>query len=280
MKNRKEIKGLLLWGLSCLLLTACGKSVQTEDVVVEETTDYVVETPQDAFSDSPFQMADGKEDENNAAFVYYEEHKDYAYDNGRVYAKTDFTIPQLKSGDIAALKINQEIHNTFQDENSNADEMFALDEYELEFENDEYGHPVYTHELKYEISYYSDNYLCLLLLGSSFGGGAHSLPFRYTKIFDMKTGNLISLSDLVSVDNDTLNSRVAEAFRILVEAEPEEYYANAATEVMKEDYASSDDYYLTENGVTFFYYPYAMSYYARGFVEVCIPFEELGMKLD
>ena len=40
------------------------------------------------------------------------------------------------------------------------------------------------------------------------------------------------------------------------------------------------NFYLTQDGITFYFLPHELSYYGMGFVEVAVPYEDLEMDLD
>lgn len=138
--------------------------------------------------------------------------------------------------------------------------------------NDEFFHP-YSFDLTYTVGYNNNGILCFILDGYIYTGGAHGNPIRDVFTFDLTTGLLIGLSDLISTDEITFSSYVTEEFQKMYEESPEEYWDDAPVEVQINSLDfNSMNYYLTENSICIFYYPYELASYVRGFVDIIIPY--------
>ncbi|WP_366925889.1 RsiV family protein [uncultured Clostridium sp.] len=78
---------------------------------------------------------------------------------------------------------------------------------------------------------------------------------------------------------EELQSIVSRAFRELAEKTNFAFESPEDLEHMIADDVSFDsDFYITPEGVVFYYSPYAIAPYAEGFPEVTIPYSELKMK--
>jgi len=129
-------------------------------------------------------------------------------------------------------------------------------------------------DLTYAVLYNSNGILCIELDGYSFTGGAHGYPIRIIYTFDLATGNQLDLSDLIAADQNEFWSYVSLEFEKMINENPIEYWDDAMTNIANRglDF-STVDYALLEEGICIYFFPYDLASYARGFVEVVIPYE-------
>lgn len=137
--------------------------------------------------------------------------------------------------------------------------------------------------LQYEISdvtYLDERYFCVEATGSEYMGGAHGMPYREYYIFDRQSGKQLGLSDIVSTPEEELKKIVAGHFREYAERTnatfetPEEL---EQTVIGRVNYRFP--FYLTQDGVVFYFTPYDIAPYAAGFPEVTVPYSELELKI-
>lgn len=132
------------------------------------------------------------------------------------------------------------------------------------------------------ITYLSDQYFCLRMSGYEYSSGAaHGMPFRSELIFDRKTGNRLKLSDIIGNSEAELKVLVSRYFKELSERE-DLFFSDAETleQIIAEGVTMNSYFYLTEDGIVFYYYPYEVAPYAAGFPEVTIPYSEFQMKIE
>lgn len=298
MKSKK-IQWMLMAG--CLLLTACTGNKETpnatepiEDAVeINETEEVRSETEdvqteseeeQKEMDETEFDLQNPVEDETHENIVYYEVSKDYKLEDGNVGAKIDFKIPQLKSDEHSLALINQDILDIY------AEQMGTMDQSQEERLNEEdywtknedgSVFPVYSTELTYDVSFLSDEYIGITFLGYDYEGGAHGLPYKFHNVYQLSDGKKISITDLVGVDKETFNQCFAEAFSDYISENPDEYWEDAIETVMEvTDYYEEKDCYLDQDGLTYYFYPYVLSYYANGYIEVTVPYDRLKMDME
>lgn len=103
------------------------------------------------------------------------------------------------------------------------------------------------------------------------GVDAHGNLWQSSRNIYVPTGEELTLSALFNEDDfeKFLNQRITE----VVEANPSEY-ADLWEKPAVTD-ASEKDFYLTDKELVLYYQPYALSYYARGVVEIPIRLETL-----
>lgn len=131
------------------------------------------------------------------------------------------------------------------------------------------------------VTYQSERYVCIRMDGYEYSGGAHGFPFRDYFVFDRQTGDRLTLADITELPVEELQKKVASAFRTLAEETNFSFEAPEDLEFTVADSVSyASDFYLTETGIAFYYYPYVIAPYAAGFPEVILPYEELELNID
>ncbi len=130
-----------------------------------------------------------------------------------------------------------------------------------------------------DVAYQSDGILCIEAVGSEYTGGAHGAPFKEYFVFDRATGNRLGLSDLVDNSQEELQALAGAAFRALAE---ERNFAFESPEDLEhtvaDDVSFESDFYLSEEGIVFYYPPYAIAPYSEGFPEAVVPYDALRLK--
>lgn len=184
----------------------------------------------------------------------------------------------------AVLKMNQIIKERKMElEEEVREEVSYLEEEEIHWRA-EAGSPyaeTYVLPGQDAITYQSERYICIRMDGYEYSGGAHGFPFRDYFVFDRQTGERLTLADLIEIPVEELQKKAGLAFRTLAEETSFSFEAPEDLEFTVADSISYDsDFYLTENGIAFYYYPYVIAPYAAGFPEVILPYEELELKID
>ncbi len=112
--------------------------------------------------------------------------------------------------------------------------------------------------------------LSILYNGYTYTGGAHGFPYFWGESYDVTTGELLSLSDVVT-KKDGLSDLI---WKELSEAYPDETWdgeADLADLMEAEDVLS---WTLDYNGITFYFNPYDLAAYAYGRQQVTLSFLE------
>lgn len=102
-------------------------------------------------------------------------------------------------------------------------------------------------------------------------GGVNGVSSRIAKNIDTELSKELTLADAF-IDGsyrDKLNSEIEEIIR----SNPDKYSDLWEKPVIGE--AQEEYFYFTPDGLVVFYPPYELSYYARGFVEFCFPYDSL-----
>lgn len=118
----------------------------------------------------------------------------------------------------------------------------------------------------YEVKLNNSDYLSILQSIYTYSGGAHGLTVRYSMTADRATGRAVKLADIFA-DKTYLNTLNALA-------------ANQNQEITLFDkvrLTGSEDFYLTDKGLTVYFQLYEVAPYAAGFVEYFFPYEAIAL---
>lgn len=127
--------------------------------------------------------------------------------------------------------------------------------------------------------YFDSRYISFVQAGYNYmSGSAHGMPYWNGMTFDLQTGKRLALSDIIGNSETELKEIVTSYFAEKINAAPEDYWEDAITSV-QEWTSLESSYYLTSNGIVFYYEPYALACYAAGFRYVTIPYDEFEMKI-
>lgn len=129
-----------------------------------------------------------------------------------------------------------------------------------------------------EVFYLDENYLSFMQYGYDDWGGAHGMPYRTGFTFDLNTGERLFLADVISNSEEELKEIVTAYFAEDINAFPQGYWEDAVDTVTKYTTLESD-FYLTKDGICFYFAPYYLSTYAAGFQSKVIPYEEFELKI-
>lgn len=128
-----------------------------------------------------------------------------------------------------------------------------------------------TVEERFAVTYNKGNYTSVLFQTVQNTGGAHPMTFRNGTIYDMTTGKIQTAADILKCEQKEVDKMVLDGFTAQINAKPELFYENALEELSQAIAHHSYNYYLTEDGLTFFFHPYDIAPYASGFQEFTVP---------
>lgn len=140
----------------------------------------------------------------------------------------------------------------------------------LTFSLDSYISPIY---------YWNGTYLSFIQQSYDFSGGAHGMPYWNGYVFNVQTGEQLGLVDIVSDDEIQIKGLVTQYFTEMYNEDPDMYWDDAADIVFK--YTTLDSqFYLSEEGIVFYFGPYDLAPYAAGFQEIVIPYSAWDLKIE
>lgn len=138
----------------------------------------------------------------------------------------------------------------------------------------------------YDVTEVGSHYLFIDFSGYDYYGGAHGMPFSEGYLFDINTGDVMSLRDMCSeYTEDEFKKIVAHKSIEKYRKEPEMFFFEGEDddELWAEFYnnASFDmNVKYKESTLIIEYVPYEFGPFSSGYIEVYIPYDEAGIRLD
>lgn len=210
----------------------------------------------------------------------------------RTYDETD-TDALLAEAYIERLKINEsfpgadKINSILEKEQEHGmaeyDEVADMAGYAI-LQHRESGYPwkyAYSVSSRVEICYSdTERYLSFYQSGYMDAGGPHGVDERTGYTFDLLTGRQLTLSDIIDNDSQELKEIVMAYFtEYIQDSDWRVFFWEDALERVQENTGFDMDFYLTEEGICFYFPPYELGGYVLGFVEGVIPYSEWKLKL-
>ena len=218
---------------------------------------------------------------NQIGQFYYEADEELCEDCGKpVYAYyiEGFTLNGSMPGDEA---INAQVQEITDSMIKNAAGV-GMDE-------EEYHEEAYYMEgsvtCEVDLSYYNDRYIGLLWSGyDDYSGAAHGMPYTDFRLYDRETGEELYLDDILASSEEELNAIVTRMFEERHDGDEIwewglEYISENAG-FLEDHHLKAGDYYLTDEGLVYYFGAYEVASYAEGMPEVLIPYDELKWKID
>lgn len=126
---------------------------------------------------------------------------------------------------------------------------------------------------------YGDRWLSFYQEDDDYTGGAHGSLYRKGYTFDLLTGKRLALGDVVGNSEEEINTIVTQYFELYINEEPEAFWEDAM-DIVREGIGMESDFYLKEEGICFYFPPYAIASFAAGFPEVTVPYEKFEIKIS
>jgi len=150
--------------------------------------------------------------------------------------------------------------------------------------SEEFGFGFYDlyYEKESNIYYNDNNLLSVLNISYEYTGGAHPVSYWASETFDVRTGKLLTLSDIFGLSNEEALERVYETVISQIEATKDEennYYFEDYEENVK-NYYSENDFILGPNGIIFYYQLYTIAPYAAGIQTFELPYDKADVGIE
>lgn len=133
----------------------------------------------------------------------------------------------------------------------------------------------YESSFRIDIDYNKENYLVLPTTIYEFAGGAHGNYATLYACYDVLNKKRLQVGDIFKADSATLQQLIESQYRIDNHLKPND----DLTDIYDNTLPLTDNFYFNDIGVCFAYNPYEVAPYARGIIEVLIPYEKLGKYL-
>lgn len=122
------------------------------------------------------------------------------------------------------------------------------------------------------ICYNENGYLILDSDGYSYSGGAHGNGGSSFFCLDVRNKKELVLKDVITADSARLQPIVEKAFRRQQGLEPDD---SLNTILFENHLATTTNFYFTNKGLGFYYFPYEVAAYAVGPIHVFVDFADL-----
>ena len=136
----------------------------------------------------------------------------------------------------------------------------------------------YFYTVRYDPARVDPGVLSLFGSHTSYGGGMHPNTECVSVTYDLTTGDVLQLTDILTLDCTAadLSPLVVDALAALAE---ETYlysdYPTVVEERFGQDLGEDSGWYLSNDGLCFYFSPYEVAPYASGTVTAVIPYERL-----
>jgi len=125
-----------------------------------------------------------------------------------------------------------------------------------------------------DVRYNENNILSLKIEKYAYTGGAHGIFMTEYVVFSSQQGERLSLKDIFKENfNDELNSILDKKLREMNGIKAEENLIDSGFFVDKIE--STDNFYINDDGIGFFYNVYSIAPFSTGATELFIQFDEL-----
>lgn len=190
--------------------------------------------------------------------------------NGNVYL-IDIEYPE-----IGIEKIDKDIAGIFSEKSS-------------EFEKESQPYPTYREDvlnlltIRYEASFYKNQAVNYSFSITTDTGGAHPFTDTVTRVYDLHSGEIVTLEQIFKKDCEYLDKIASSAKNTVISklaASQEEASSSVDTEWVESGAGPSAENYrnfiLDKEGIRFIFPPYQVAPYAIGQVEATVPYQDLS----
>ena len=156
-----------------------------------------------------------------------------------------------------------------------------------ECENSEHGTPMgdMTYERRITDVKIIKDYVVINENSYWYGGGAHGMPYTFCRLFNLKTGEEVTLKDIYPGTEEDFKKAVAENIRTQYNSYTEDntpfFMFDSADAIYDEvyDLVTFDNYTIEfdKDGLSVVFPPYELAAYANGFIYATMTYDELGI---
>lgn len=131
-----------------------------------------------------------------------------------------------------------------------------------------------TVQERFAVTYNKGVYTSVLFQTVQDTGGAHPMTVRNSAVYDMQTGKALALTDLLKGDQQAIDQLILDGFSAQIKAQPEAFFPDVADTLKQAVANHTYSYYLSEDGLTFYFQLYQIAPYAAGFSQYTLPFSQ------
>lgn len=136
----------------------------------------------------------------------------------------------------------------------------------------------YENNVTAAVSYDANHIISVTQEQYSYAGGAHGNTTLTAHSFGTKTGDELTLGDIMAIPNNQIAPKLLVEFQNLKNSDPR--YADIDLGAINNKLSANSAYYLTNAGVCVYFNPYEVVYGAVGRVELLIPYSRTDLLVD
>lgn len=144
------------------------------------------------------------------------------------------------------------------------------------------GFPYEYDYLMTGVTYQDSNYINIGMSEYTYTGGAHGSSWDTYYLLDKKTGEQLSLDDVLSMPKEDFSALVIQYLQTEIDTDPSMYFEDAASSV--QTYYAQNDYnylfYLTSDGIAVEFGQYEIAPYAAGISHIIIPYSDVSLSIS
>lgn len=216
---------------------------------------------------------------NSSAIMKHAFKKSITNESGSfLLMECEYQYPQLAEDEMNASfqLINQDIQKEIiQRYTKNCDQMSyqvkdLLKLYQMETELKPPSWFPLEAKTNYSIPFNSNNIISIVFEEFLWFGGAHPNTEQFSMTYDLCSGKLLNANDLLGNSEKEVKELIASGFSKRYEETPEIFFPEEIRKL--KDLNFSYRYYLTEEGIVFYFNPYEIGPYVSGVLNYLFPF--------
>ncbi|MBP1154308.1 MULTISPECIES: DUF3298 and DUF4163 domain-containing protein [unclassified Paenibacillus] len=131
----------------------------------------------------------------------------------------------------------------------------------------------YEYTADYDVKYFEGSILNIMFNTYTYTGGAHGMPYKFSYIVNVETGQTYQLSDLFDKSSNYTEqvSQMIMGMDAVHSEEPLDSF---------ESIADDEGFYLEDNSIVVYFEPYQYKSYASGFPDYRITYDELDRVIN
>lgn len=200
--------------------------------------------------------------------------KTYSAGDGTELLSLSYALPKIENADgLSSLCMINAFYEAELQRLINLGQNDLLDSAQKAAESEAFFAPYFDEE-SFTEEYRSDSRISFLRAHPSYTGGAHPNLMLFSDNFDYTTGLRLTAADFFSVPLETYTPRLVEEIKRQIETDGAENYYDGYQEMLPHIF-DPNKFYLTGDGIVFYFQPYDIAPYATGTPSFLIPFSEL-----
>lgn len=223
-----------------------------EDAEVKKPEEMVSDTS--IFSELLFDYPGERDNSSNKKYIA--EKLTYAdafltLEDGREFGRFSFSLPLFNFNIQGSKEINQVMRNLMNQAEEEKDSFFR------DIKEEAMECPDWHLTYDYSYLYVGEKYISMLFYVNGYTGGVREWEEALPMTFDRKTGQLLTMDDLFTVDNISYMNRLTSALYKYFEMEEVDLWSNFDANILVKNF-EPNCFYLTENGIVLCYDRYAI----------------------